>query len=222
MLRVLLISLIFICSVTAEKAKVVACVGDSNTQRAYPAILQKQLGSDWKTINCGIGAATVVDGTFRPYHKMKQYQQALSTKADFIIIMLGTNDANPRWWTKDRKSDFKGTFQEEFKKRYLDLIASFKKLESKPRLILAVPLPIFPKKAKEANRDNTAGRNKNFNEIIVPIIREIAEKEKLPLVDIQKQLSKDEKLCTDGVHFNKEGYAKMSSAFAEKLKELAK
>jgi lysophospholipase L1-like esterase len=218
----LIVSLLLVLTFSSNaKDKIVACVGDSNTQRGYPKTLQEQLGKGWQTVNCGIGAATVIDGTFRPYHKMKQYQKALSSNANYIIIMLGTNDANPRWWTKDRKTDFKGSLEEEFKANYLKLIEILSALKSKPTIILAVPLPIFPDKAPQKNKKNTNGRKANFNKCMVPIIKAIAKEKKLALVNIQELLANDESLSTDGVHFNKAGYTKMSQAFAEKLKALS-
>ena len=79
MFRNLFCILFLLAFSTIAKDKIVACVGDSNTQRGYPITLQEQLGLGWQTINCGIGAASVIDGTFRSYHKMKQYQSALSS-----------------------------------------------------------------------------------------------------------------------------------------------
>ncbi len=92
----------------AQTQQIIACVGDSNTQRGYPKILQQKLGAEWKAVNCGISAATILDGTLRPFHKMEQYKTALGSKANVIIMMLGTNDANPRWWDGERKTEFDG------------------------------------------------------------------------------------------------------------------
>jgi acetyl esterase/lipase/lysophospholipase L1-like esterase len=206
---------------TTVIGKIVACVGDSNTQRGYPKILEKQLGTGWKTVNCGIGGATVLDGTMRPYHKMKHYQDALASKADYIIIMLGTNDANPRWWDATRKTAFKGAVAEEFKIRYVELIKNLKAMAGKPQIIMAVPLPIFPAKAKKASRENATDRDENLVNKVIPIIREIAKEQKLPLVDIHKALSESEALSVDGVHFNKAGYTKMSTALSKAIKEIA-
>ena len=220
-MRVLL-TLLFALSATAQEIGVVACVGDSNTQRGYPEILQETLGDGWSAINCGIGAATILDGTLRPIHKTTQYQKALGSSADVVIIMLGTNDANPRWWDAKRKTDFLGTAAEEFKARYLDLIHALQAMDSKPQLILAIPLPVFPNSAKPANRSNARGRQAKLRSEVIPLIREIADEQELPIVDIHRHLENDEKLTVDGVHFNKTGYLKMSEALALAVKNSLK
>ena len=202
--------------------KIVACVGDSNTQRGYPAILEKQLGPEWKAVNCGIGAATVLDGTLRPFHKMPHYQEALESEADVIIIMLGTNDANPRWWDAERETDFKGPPQEEFKARYLALIDALQETPKKPEVIVAIPLPVFPERAKPANRENTQGRRDNLVTKVIPIIKKVAEEKELPLVDLQEVMVDTEEMATDGVHFNNAGYSRMTRAMAEAVQAVAK
>ena len=52
---------------TAAKPTRVVCVGDSITAGPYPEMLQNELGKGWVTVNCGQGAATVIEGTLRPY-----------------------------------------------------------------------------------------------------------------------------------------------------------
>jgi len=218
-MRILLTLLLLAMTATAQQTRIVACVGDSNTERGYPEILQQQLGDNWTALNCGIGTATLLDGTLRPYHKMKQYTQVLKSKANVVIIMLGTNDANPKWWDNKRKTDFKGTAAEEFKSRYLTLIKNLQAMDSKPRLILALPLPVFPDKAPPAKRDNAAGRNANLVNKVIPLIREIATEHKLTLVDIHSHMAGTRNLSVDGVHFNNEGYTKMCEILTNAVKE---
>lgn len=204
----------------AQTQQIIACVGDSNTQRGYPKILQQKLGAEWKAINCGISAATILDGTLRPFHKMEQYNTALGSKANVIIIMLGTNDANPRWWDAERKTAFDGPPAAEFKAGYLKLIKDLQVMDSKPQLLLAIPLPVFPTRAKPANQENTEGRRANLVNKVIPLIREVAAETKLPLVDIHGYLSDSVSLSTDGVHFNNAGDVKMCEALAAAVKKL--
>jgi len=200
----------------------VTCVGDSNTQRGYPRILQNLLGKGWKMENCGIGAATLIEGTLRPYHKMKHYQTALASDPDYVIIMLGTNDASPRWWTDSRKTTFKGDLLPEFKSRYLTLIDSLQALESKPQIILAIPLSVYPERAPKQHKESAQGRKKNLQNDIIPIIQEIAKEKGLPLVDLQAHMGNTPELSADGVHLTKEGYTKMCAAFRDELLKPAK
>ena len=206
--------------IATQTQQIIACVGDSNTQRGYPKILQQKLGAEWKAVNCGISAATILDGTLRPFHKMEQYNTALGSKANVIIIMLGTNDANPRWWDAKRKTAFDGPPAAEFKAGYLKLIKDLQAMDSKPQLLLAIPLPVFPERAKPANQENTEGRRANLVNKVIPLIREVAAETKLPLVDIHGYLSDSESLSTDGVHFNNAGDVKMCEALADAVKKL--
>lgn len=206
--------------IAPQTQQIIACVGDSNTQRGYPKILQQKLGAEWKAVNCGISAATILDGTLRPFHKMEQYNTALGSKANVIIIMLGTNDANPRWWDAERKTAFDGPPAAEFKAGYMKLIKDLQAMDSKPQLLLAIPLPVFPERAKPANQENTEGRRANLVNKVIPLIREVAAETKLPLVDIHGYLSDSESLSTDGVHFNHAGDVKMCEALAAAVKKL--
>ena len=221
-LAVVFASGIWAHSEESEARKVVACVGDSNTQRGYPANLEKLLGSEWRAVNCGIGAATVLDGTLRPFHKMPHYQKALEANADVVIIMLGTNDANPRWWDAERETDFKGPPEAEFRSRYLALIDALQGTARKPEVIIAIPLPVFPERAKPANRENTQGRRDNLVGKVIPIIRKVAEERKLRLVDLQEVMADSKEMATDGVHFNDAGYARMTRALAEEVQAVVK
>ena len=195
----------------------VTCVGDSNTKRGYPEILEGLLGQGWKTTNSGISAATIIDGTFHPYLEEEVYQVALGSEPDFVIIMLGTNDANPKWWRGKRKTEFTGTPAEEFRAGYLELIDSFQQLESRPQIIIALPLPVFAKNPPSRRRREL------LVDQVCPIIRAIAEEKKLPLVDLQTLMAGDVELSAkDGVHFTQQGYEKMSKVFKERIVELKK
>lgn len=191
----------------------VVCVGDSITAGPYPGMLQNALDDGWGVINCGKGAATVIEGTLWPYHKLPQYQKALTSNPDIVIIMLGTNDANPKWWDDvKRETSFDGTPAEEFRMRYLALIDSFQKLPTQPRIILATPMPIFP----EVNKGEVGRRLHLLNDVI-PIIHQIAKERQLKLVDLQTEMKDQKSNCRDGVHYNNAGYLAMAKRFKDAI-----
>ncbi|TWU47034.1 GDSL-type esterase/lipase family protein [Rubripirellula reticaptiva] len=198
------------------KTSTVACVGDSITAGPYPSLLQAALGDEWLIVNCGKGAATVIDGTLRPYHTLPEYQKALNANPDVVIIMLGTNDANPKWWDdQDRKTSFDGSPGAEFRMRYVSLIESFEQLPKSPRILLATPMPIFPgKESRDQMQEERVGRRAHLINDVIPQIRQIAAERNLLLVDLHQRMSAQKENCVDGVHYNQAGY----QAIADSMK----
>ena len=181
-------------------------------------MLQKSLGQGWAIVNAGKGAATIIDGTLRPYHKIEQYQQAITSNPDKVIIMLGTNDANPKWWDDaDRPTEFNGTPAQEFKAGLIKLIQDFQGLPSNPEVILATPLPIFPNKTKAGMLAERIGRNAHLVNNIIPIIKTVAHEQQLSLIDINTKMADQEENCRDGVHYKAEGYQMMTELFKQAL-----
>ncbi|CAA6677742.1 MULTISPECIES: GDSL-type esterase/lipase family protein [unclassified Lentimonas] len=210
-------------SVNAESVIRITCVGDSNTKAGYPALLEEALGEGWKTINCGMGAATVIEGTLRPFHKIPEYEKAIQSNPDIVIIMLGTNDANPRWWDDpERKTPFQGSAAEEFMAGYLKLIDTFQALPSRPQIFVATPLPVFPEAEKrEHMKAERIGRRDNLVRHIIPIIEKIAEDPEITLIDIQSAMAGQQKNCRDGVHYNNIGKKMMADVFANSIQQHA-
>jgi lysophospholipase L1-like esterase len=109
----------------------VACVGDSITAHGnphgYPAQLGNMLGVTWKVENFGVSGTTLMTHANNPYQKYPMLQDALTSKADVIVIMLGTNDTKAANWPS-KKEFFVGD--------YKDLIGKFKAMENKPRIFI--------------------------------------------------------------------------------------
>ncbi|CAA6676342.1 MULTISPECIES: GDSL-type esterase/lipase family protein [unclassified Lentimonas] len=209
--------------VDASEVIRITCVGDSNTKAGYPKLLQEALGDGWETINCGIGAATVIEGSLRPYHKIPEYEKAIQSNPDIVIIMLGTNDANPRWWDDlERETPFQGSAEEEFLVGYQKLIETFQALPSKPQIFVATPLPVFPAAEKrEEMKAERIGRRDNLVRHIIPIIEKIAEDPSVTLIDIQSAMAGQEANCRDGVHYNNIGKKMMADVFAASIQQYA-
>jgi lysophospholipase L1-like esterase len=93
----------------------IGCVGDSITAgvhssnrgtMAYPPQLQRLIDGKYgrgkyAVTNLGACGSTVLKKTAsrgQPYWERPQYKTLVSNKWDVIVIMLGTNDANPNAW----------------------------------------------------------------------------------------------------------------------------
>ncbi len=74
----------------------VACVGDSITEGTeYPADLWMMLGANYTVGNFGVGGATISLQSEVPYLNQTELQNAKKFMPNYVIIMLGTNDAFP-------------------------------------------------------------------------------------------------------------------------------
>ncbi len=135
----------------------VACVGDSLTSwTEYPNDLWMLLGSNYSVGNFGVGGATITVSSGKPYVNESVFQDAKEFKPDIVIIMLGTNDANPA--LKPNTSSFVNN--------YAQLIGKFQELESKPKVWIVKPPPIF--------NNGTGLSTENFDTYIIPAIEQVA------------------------------------------------
>lgn len=166
---------------SGEKITVV-CVGDSitygygakKTDNSYPSRLQKLLGNGFNVINCGRSSAYVMSPESEYnvkastpelwYPATAQYQAAVQSTPDIVIVMLGTNDARSMSGL-DAVDDFVSA--------YKDLVADFRSLPSAPDIYLATMIPAV----------NSHITHQGTDVILPPVIRGIAEELKLPLID---------------------------------------
>jgi lysophospholipase L1-like esterase len=166
----------------------VACVGDSLTSwTQYPNDLWMLLGSNYSVGNFGVGGATITVNSGKPYINESIFQDAKEFKPDIILIMLGTNDANPA--LKLNTSNFVNN--------YVQMINEFQRLESKPKVWIVKPPPIF--------NNGTGLSTENFDTYIIPAIEKVASQTNLPLIDVYTPLLNHSEYFKDGVHLNNEG-----------------
>jgi len=175
----------------------IACIGASITwgagiegreQNSYPAQLQKMLGDDYDVINYGVSGTTLLHNGNLPYRNTKEYQTALATQPDVVIIDLGGNDAKL----------INRNHYDEFEEDYKDFIRSFAQLSSHPRIILLSAMASFVK--------DTVGI---WDQVIVtqvnPSIQHVAYTENVEILDIHSPFVNKEILFSDKLHPNKEG-----------------
>ncbi len=190
----------------------VACVGDSLTQSSgYPYELWKLLGASapytignysmipsgnstanngtrYAIGNFGAGSTTVLRNTETPYMNTSAFLDALLFHPDVVIIMLGTNDAQPNL----------EQFNASFVGDYLHLVASFQALEHKPKIWIVLPPPIF---------SNQSGKLDSvyFSSTIISDTRQVAQEADLATIDIFSILRGYPNYFPDGEHPNSTG-----------------
>ena len=85
----------------------IACIGNSitdgagidmNSEKGYPACLQKDLGTGYLVNNFGVSGRTMLNKGDYPYMKELAWKDAMAFKPNIVIIKLGTNDSKPQTW----------------------------------------------------------------------------------------------------------------------------
>ena len=119
---------------------IVACVGDSITEmkgrnggKSYPELMQGILGDGYQVINFGKSGCCVLKKGDTPYSLNPIYQDFLKSTPHIVIIGLGTNDSRQNNWK----------YKKDFSDDYRDLIKVSRNLTSKPKVIIALPLPML-------------------------------------------------------------------------------
>lgn len=168
----------------------VACVGDSLTQSSeYPYDLWNLIGNESYLLhNFGVGARTVSLQSETPYMNTSAFQEALDFQPDIVIIMLGTNDAQPSL------HQFKTSFVSD----YVKLISAFQALPNNPKIWVVLPPPII-------SNQSGAMDSAYFQNTIIPAIKQAANETSVPLVDVFSASTWSNSLYIDGVHINSAG-----------------
>ena len=174
----------------------VACVGDSLTQSTeYPYYLWNLLGTEnYALRNFGAGATTVLLNSETPYMNTTVFQDALDFQPDIVIIMLGTNDAQPS--LHPYNSSFVGD--------YVKLVAEFQELSSNPEIWVVLPPPIFSDQGGKTSPEY-------FKNTIIPDIEQAANETNLPTIDVYSALASYPDYFPDGVHANREAAELMAN-----------
>jgi lysophospholipase L1-like esterase len=177
-----------------------ACVGDSITRGVgakvpWPAQLGQMLGDRWKVNNHGVSGATLMNSGDRPYQKLGDFEKAVGSMPNVVVIMLGTNDTKPDNWKH---------FASDYEKDYRGMIAKFAGLESKPRIFLCHP----PYIAKDGNW----GINDPDTKAQMPVIEKLAKELNVGVIDVHAALEGRDELIPDKVHPNNDGATLIAGA----------
>ena len=195
-LLILMSAIVLTLSACQNEPTRVACVGDSITfghgikdreHDTYPGLLSAMLGEKYDVRNFGVSGTTTMMGTDMPYMNEQAYKDALAFNPQIVTIKLGTNDSKPYNWKESA----------HFKQDLKTLIGSFKALPSKPKIWLCLPVPAY-------------GHAWSINDSVIyngviPLIREVAQEENLPLVDLNTPMQGKKQYFPDTIHPNEEG-----------------
>ena len=172
----------------------VACLGDSITAGvgakpgwSWPDQLDRMLGRNWDVRNYGHSGGTVGKADKHSIWSQKEYKSALELHPDVVVILLGTNDTKPDNWAGKK----------DFPKLYKELVVSFQKLSSKPRVFCGYP-PYVAKKG--AFGINEAGVKEQ-----IPMIQEVAKDFGAGVIDVHGALEGKDQVFPDSVHPNTDG-----------------
>ena len=191
----------------------IACVGDSITyghgttgwpQNNYPSVLQELLGEGYHVNNYGVSSYAVQDTADRPHRTLPHYQESLAYDADFVVFMMGSNDAKPENWIDD----------EHFKEALTAILDSYGDAKI---LLCTVPTAYFPQGQTEGltNYDIQPA----IVDEIADILRQVAEERGYPLIDIHALTARNPQWFEkDGVHPSNEGAAAIAQEVCGFLK----
>ncbi len=179
----------------------VACVGASITFGAgiagretncYPARMQGLLGAGYDVRNFGVNGCTMLKHGDSPYWNADAYKEALAFNPDIVVIDLGGNDSKPQNWK----------YKDEFDADARAMIASFRQLAAKPRVLVCLPMPAF---------EVMWGINEQvYTNELIPMLRQAAVETHSELVDLHSPFLDKEAWFADHIHPNAEGAALMT------------
>ena len=195
----------------------IACIGDSLTwgftlvdpwRQSYPALLGAMLGPEYEVRNFGCNGASVCSDADLPYVRTQAYRASLAWNPDIVLLMLGSNDANPDDWDADPDAAAAA-----FRRDYSRIVAAYRDLPSRPRIILIAPIRIFRVMGwtfMDLSPETMEGQ-------IRPTILAIAAESGLELLDLV-DLFTDPQYCADGVHPQSTGTRLLAQAIYRGVK----
>jgi lysophospholipase L1-like esterase len=206
---ILLISVLEHSCSSPPTGTIILCAGDSITEIGYPEFLGRILKKE------GIRAKVLNQGK-RGYNSKEYLTFLKRNKAairddlpDFICLQLGTNDV---------RTDHDNTSADEFYANMKEIIRYFRDIKTRagknPRILVATVPPIpnstpFPFSHLSAER---------VTQEINPLIRKLAQEEKLMLVDNYTVFLRSPDLLPD-VHPSDQGYQALAQNWFAALKE---
>ena len=152
-------------------------------------MLSQLLGEGYDVRNFGISARVLLNKGDHPYMHEQKFRDLLAFQPDIVTIKLGTNDSKPWNWR----------YGKDFKKDLTEMLDILQELPSKPKIYLCLPVP--------AVKRNFGINDSVITNGIIPVIRSVAKKRHLPVVDLYALLKPYPDYYTDGIHPNEQGAA---------------
>ncbi len=130
----------------------------------------------------------------KPYWKQGEFKAASEFLPNIVVIKLGTNDSKPQNWKH----------KDQFAADLTALVEHFQALESKPKVYLCRPVPVY--------QDKWGINEKTVHDEVIPLIEKVASEKKLTVIDLHQALSDVKQHFPDGVHPNAAGAKLMAEA----------
>lgn len=186
---------IFVSHLRAAEPIRIACIGNSITygatianrfQNSYPSILQQMLGETYDVRNFGINGRVLLQKGDYPYMRENYYKEVKAFLPNIITIKLGTNDSKPHNWI----------YGKDFGKDMDIMLKELKALPSKPTIYVCLPVKAW----------STSGINDSIIlHGIIPVIKKIARKHRVTVIDTRTPLQDAHDLFPDDIHPNEVG-----------------
>jgi len=195
------------CSSHPRQSVIILCAGDSLTDSEYPRDLQRLLARD------GIAARVLNFG--RPGNNSGEYRRFLENRQaaladehpDFVLLQLGTNDV---------RLDGDQTDTPAFSRNLRAIIAVFRGFTSRRGGRSAILLGTIPPVPETAGFPFGPASRARVTGEINPLIRQLAQEERLGLVDHEPLFSASPELLPD-VHPSREGYRRLARNWYDAL-----
>jgi lysophospholipase L1-like esterase len=186
--------------IASSKVIRVACVGDSITEiTGYPTALGELLPKgQYEVRNFGVSSATTLFKGPKPYYREPAFRAAKDYKPNIVVVLLGTND------TRKANPD---TYQyiADFVANYKQIVSELARVETGPRVYLALPTPIYGEGNWGLNEENLVAG-------VIPGIRQVAEELRLPVIDVHAALADRPEFFKDRVQPGGEGPKALAAA----------
>ena len=176
--------------------------------RRYPAVLQKLLGPDAQVAAFAVNDRTLQSTGNKPFRKERAFRQSKDFQPDTVVILLGTNDSKDRNWISE----------EVFRQQYRELIAEYRELSNRPRILICTP----PCAYRPINRFFYISNDAKLDRIpeIAKLVRSVAEEMGLELVELYLATEgKRELFGLDGLHPNAAGARLIADTVYRALKQ---
>lgn len=204
---IVILCLLFAACEERKETLVVACIGDSITEgygierqcdNAYPALLDSILGPGYSVLNFGRSGTTMMRRGDYPYWTVKEMRNALNSRADIVVIKLGTNDCKAYQWDAD-----------EYETSYQALIDTLSAGDRVPRIYLCLPVPVMADKWTMSDSVIAGG--------VIPVVKRIAERNQLPVIDLYTPFVGRMELFSDSIHPTRQGALLMAETIAQEI-----
>lgn len=192
----------------------VACAGDSITEghgkmpdgmqndrmmNTYPVFLQRLLGWQYYVCNYGVGGTKMTD-----YQWEEKFNKSLKLQPDVVILMLGTNDADPS------VDSFSEDYTQEYRYSFDVIYNAYLRSNSQMQMYLLTP----PEEVPNGMRAACSYMAQNN--------RELAAEYALQLVDIYKACEEEQWVFNDTIHPQGEVYQRIAEVIYENIKDTIK